>query len=280
MEIYPSLDRIPVGTILIPQAPILALLGDIGWAFSDELRYFLHRQADRFEHVLFLAGDHEFFNRRGDDDDDDDDDRPHTVSEQRAWLRRVCREKPNLHFLEKTRVNIGPVRILGTTLWSHVPESISHVAEQNLNDYHLIYVSERTVPTGIRKMRVNDTNQWHRESVAWLEDEMDRAERDGRPVVVFTHHTPSLEGTSDPKDDENILSHCFSTNLTRLLQKPAVQAWACGHTHYNFDIVITDNTTTTRLLSNQRGYPVGEALSSYDPKGYILDLTSLVAPPK
>lgn len=285
MEFYPSLDRIPEGTIIVPQAPILALLGDIGLSFSDELRYFLHQQADRFEHVLFLAGNHEFYNRLGCGGgvDDDDDDRPRTVSEQRTWLRQVCQERSNLHFMEKTRVNIGSVRILGTTLWSHVPESMDHKAEQYLNDYHLSYVAEGESPIGVRKMRVDDTNQWHRESVSWLEDEMDHAERDGVPVVVLTHHTPSLVGTSDPKYDGNELSHCFSTNLTRLLQKPVMRAWACGHTHYNFYIEIKDDntttTTTTRLLSNQRGYPGHKALTSYDPKGYILDLSSSLAVP-
>ena len=263
---------IPSTTIIQPQAPVLALLGDVGLAFTAELRSFLHQQAEQFEHVLYLAGNHEFYNNRNGS--------YHTVLEQLAWLRQVCDEKPNLHFLEKTVVQIGAVRILGTTLWSHVPDSMSQKAEQYLNDYHLSYVEETPPSTSMRKMLTRDTNQWHQESVSWLEHEIAQAQQ---PVVVLTHHTPSLVGTSNPRYDGNELSHCFSTNLTNLLEDPVVRVWACGHTHYNFHINLSDNnntkTTSTILLSNQRGYPgVAKQLKSYDAKGYVIDLASLELP--
>jgi len=286
VEFYESLDQIPINNIIEPQAPILALLGDVGLAFSDHLRYFLHQQADRFEHVLYLAGNHEFYNHgRKTDSENGEGPYYYTVSEQLAWLRQVCQEKPNLYFMEQTTVHIGHVRILGTTLWSHVPDHTSHQAEQYLNDYHLSYVDDTM--NGIRKIQTRDTNQWHRESVAWLEGEIDRAQQQQdsyQPVVVLTHHTPSMEGTSNPKYDGNQLSHCFSTNLTRLVLQPAVRVWACGHTHFNFHMQLRsdqnnkNNTTGTRLLSNQRGYPGGTQLDSFDPNGYIIDLASLVVP--
>ena len=43
----------------IPSAPILALLGDIGLAISDELFRFLERQLKLYERVLFVMGNHE-----------------------------------------------------------------------------------------------------------------------------------------------------------------------------------------------------------------------------
>ena len=107
------------------------------------------------------------------------------------------------------------------------------------------------------------TNQWHAESVAWLEAERHKATVHNQPVVVLTHHTPSMDGTSHPQYSGSGLSCCFSTDLLHLLHPP-VQVWACGHTHYNFDrFVGPKGTSGGRLLSNQRGYPGGEA-ADYD----------------
>jgi len=98
-------DNIP-DDIIIPKAPILALLGDIGLACDEQLKEFLYAQAHRFETVLFVAGNHEFYNHQS----------THTVEEQLEWMKRVCSEKENLHLLEKQAMDINGVRILGTTL--------------------------------------------------------------------------------------------------------------------------------------------------------------------
>jgi len=62
-----------------------ALLGDIGIADSPAYRDFLHKQADRFEQVLSIAGNHEYYNPWS-----SDDKQPiRTVEEQQTWLRNV-----------------------------------------------------------------------------------------------------------------------------------------------------------------------------------------------
>ena len=255
VEFYNTPDRIPDG-IIERRAPILALAGDVGLAFTDTLRFFLHQQADRFEQVLFLAGNHEFYNKGG---------TPHTIDEQLEWLRQVCDEKDNLHFLERQAVEIGGVLILGTTLWSFVPESLEELAESSMNDYHLSYVQHKN---GNRyKMTAAFTNQWHKESLSWLQEMIRQAEEQQQPVVVLTHHTPSLQGTSNPRYDGSYLSHCFSTDLLYLLKDP-VKFWACGHTHYNFQQRFANGT---KLISNQRGYP-GQERIDYDEEGLVISV--------
>jgi hypothetical protein len=136
------------------------------------------------------------------------------------------------------------------------------VAKQSLNDYHKRYATQT------RKLTPTVTNQWHSVNRIWLTHEIQQAKQRHHTIVVLTHHTPSMEHTSDPKYDGNLLGHCFSTNLTRLLVDP-VKFWVCGHTHYNYNLEYpflfgsandssTTNTTTTRLVSNQRGYPGAE----------------------
>jgi hypothetical protein len=251
LEFYENAKAIP-DDIIVPSAPILALLGDIGLSFTDSLETFLHQQADRFEHVLFLAGNHEYYNHFGGGQEP-----KRSVQEQYEWMQKVCAAKPNLHFMDKDefRVDSTNVTILGTTLWSAIPPSAALVAKQSLNDYRKSYVS-----VDDRKLLTPTvTNQWHTENREWLTNKIQEAKERQHTVVVLTHHTPSMEGTSDPKFDGDLLGHCFSTNLTRLLVDP-VAFWVCGHTHYNFDLPSSfgPDSSTTRLISNQRGYPGAE----------------------
>jgi hypothetical protein len=241
--------------LIIPRAPVLALLGDIGIAFTDSLRAFLHLQADNFEQVLFIVGNHELYNVRRS---------KRSVSEQMAWIKSVCEERDNIRLLEKDSIELCGIRILGTSLWSDIPDDMLQDAEMAMNDYALSYNhNEGETP---RNLTATETRQWHRENLRWLRDELERARQDGTPTLVLTHHTPRLEGTSHPQYANNPLTCCFSSDLTELLSFP-VKVWACGHTHYNFDIDIGG----TRLLTNQRGYK-GESNSDYYPDGVVLEL--------
>ena len=43
------MDEIPYDELIIPNAPILALLGDIGLTFTQVLKDFLHYQASAYK---------------------------------------------------------------------------------------------------------------------------------------------------------------------------------------------------------------------------------------
>ena len=258
IEFYDKFEDDCPEDIILPRAPVLALLGDVGLAFTPQLKAFLHHQAKRFEAVIYIAGNHEFYNHQG---------ASKTVGEQEQWLRDVCSEVDNLHFMEKNVMVINGVRILATTLWSFIPPSVELSAGSSMNDYHLSYVQEKEGP---RKLTVADTRQWHVESAQWLKTEIAAANQLKQPVLVLTHHTPSLQGTSDPKYDGDELSYCFSTDLSDLVQDPAVRAWSCGHTHWNFDMMMEEGGT--RLVSNQRGYPQREN-KLYDNEGIVLEIS-------
>ena len=157
---------------------------------------------------------------------------------------------------------------MATTLWSHVPIGIAQEAQNYLNDYHLSFFDMgNEVP---EKLSPKHTNMLHSESLYWLQNQLQLAVQENRQVVVLTHMTPSMTGTSNPRYDGNNMSHCFSTDLTPLLKDP-VRIWACGHTHYNFDIDIAATNNHTRLVSNQRGYP-GKQSNGYDKNGIVLRL--------
>lgn len=255
LEFYGTPEKIPLD-IIEPSAPILALLGDIGLACTELLRSFLLQQCDRFEHVLFVAGNHEFYNEHR---------QTKTVQEQLEWIRGVCGERANLHFLERETLTIGGVRLLGTSLWSYIPPESVQEAEQTMNDYRISYIQDESGTK--RRMDAKFTNAWHIQSLMWLREEIEKAKKEKCPLIVLTHHTPSKEGTSNPKYNGSSIGCCFSSNLTHWLCDP-VKVWACGHTHYNFDGMVGG---TTRLVSNQRGYP-SRVNETYDSRGIVISV--------
>uniref|UniRef100_A0A7S2ECS7 Calcineurin-like phosphoesterase domain-containing protein n=1 Tax=Ditylum brightwellii TaxID=49249 RepID=A0A7S2ECS7_9STRA len=245
--------------IIIPSAPVLALLGDIGLACTHSLRTFLLQQSSRFQHVIFLAGNHEFYNLPG---------QTKSVSEQIEWMRNVCAERDNLHFLEQETINLNGVHICGATLWSDIPDEFNELAERSLNDYRCSY-NKSDGEEGLHRLRATETTRWHKETVAWLTNELEESKKRNQPVLVLTHHTPKLAGTSHPRHDGSELTCCFLSELSHLLKSP-VKVWACGHTHHNFSMT---EISGARLVSNQRGY-FFRVEKNYLPDGLVLNISS------
>ena len=167
--------------------------------------------------------------------------------------------------MEKDSMVLKGVLILGTTLWSRIPDELMWGAEMSMNDYALSY--NHRPGEEPRKLTALATNRFHQESIEWLTTHLSDAKRSGQKVVVLTHHTPLLQGTSHPRYDGSDLSCCFSSDLRGLLLAygPPIVAWACGHTHYNFDFKFGN----VRVFSNQRGYKGGPK-RDYDRGGVVL----------
>lgn len=105
---------------LIPRAPYLALLGDIGDPSTAVYEEFLVAQADRFQKVLVVLGNHEYYGGK---------DMDHT----KQRVQEICDTRPGkLILMDRTMVELAGCTILGCTLWSHIkrtvlPHSIVHI---------------------------------------------------------------------------------------------------------------------------------------------------------
>ena len=236
----------PPDDIIVPNAPVLALLGDIGSPSEPAYEAFLLRQAQRFEQVLVLTGNHEYYTRHPDEGSKQQiDDK----------IAAICAKDPRLVFLNRSAISIGGVRVLGCTLWSYVPPHAEAYLESYLNDFRLIYPTPPEDGEVPRPLSAGLYRRWHEDEAAWLANEIGSCEADGVDCVVLTHHTPSFHGTSDPRygsdPEQSLGNYGFSSNMSDLLRSPSVRAWAYGHTHFNNDQVMHG----ARVLSNQRGYP-------------------------
>eukprot|EP00027_Filamoeba_sp_ATCC50430_P006922 CAMPEP_0168559912 /NCGR_PEP_ID=MMETSP0413-20121227/10778_1 /TAXON_ID=136452 /ORGANISM="Filamoeba nolandi, Strain NC-AS-23-1" /LENGTH=189 /DNA_ID=CAMNT_0008591175 /DNA_START=290 /DNA_END=856 /DNA_ORIENTATION=+ len=130
------------------------------------------------------------------------------------------------------------IRVIGCTLWSHIPKEEISIRTDVMNDYKLIYQDN---PDKLEPISVTDTNNWHKDEVQWIAHQIEEAKAEKQKVVVLTHHVPSLRisGTD----------YGYGTNLEYLLGGPVV-LWCFGHTHCSCQSLIKG----TLLCSNQQGY--------------------------
>jgi len=215
-------------------APYLFLVGDIGYPTLDFYKQFLLQQSERFKGVFILAGNHEF----------------HNTSYQKAKrdINEICKLKNNLYFMDKRSMLVDGMRILGTTLWSFVPDEHADFVSKNMIDYNnLIKIEEET--SGVHMLTVADTNFFHKQELDWLKQEIKKASVNGEPIIVLTHHAPTFHLSANPKYDGDRINYAFQTDLDYMMNKPIV-CWCFGHTHYSSDQIING----VRLVSNQLGY--------------------------
>jgi hypothetical protein len=159
--------------------------------------------------------------------------------------------------LENRAVKIAGYTFLGCTLWTDFqlasdPEMAMTNAERMMSDYSVIQFSPERRP-----LRARDTARLHAESVAWLQDALQQ--QDCRRTIVVTHHAPSARSEA-PFHAHSPLTPAFASNLDDLIKANGVPLWIHGHTHYNVDYRLG----STRILSNQRGYP-NQSCPGFDP---------------
>lgn len=157
----------------------------------------------------------------------------------------------NVHVLEREALDVGPVRILGCTLWTDFacygqPSDAMAWALECLPDFRVI----RHLGLPITPDTVRDT---HLVSAKWLDEQITAADS---PVVVVTHHAPTLQ-TGDPVFEGKPSTPSFHSNRDALL-RPPVRLWVHGHTHFNADARVHG----VRMVANQWGYP-NEAMRGF-----------------
>jgi len=227
-------------------APYLALLGDIGVCAEkgrDKYIQFLHHCAAVYDKVFVLLGNHECYRT--------------TYANAKSVALEAVGTCPahNIVFMDKSEIVVDGVRLLGTTLWSHVPDHAAMAVQSCLNDYNLIVRDDDKA-----LLTVKDTNKIHRDEVAWLEERLNDPAMAEIPTIVMSHHAPVIDmGSSNPEYFKGLVNHAFCTDLRHLLGKCAY--WLYGHTHCFHAMCIpgTVPNKASYVLSNPAGYP-GEGL--------------------
>jgi predicted phosphodiesterase len=213
-------------TFITPSAKILILAGDIGRIHKfQELKMFLTDICSKFEFVLYVIGNHEYYREYGIKDK--------SMSVLLEDIVLLEKELTNLYILNRGSVIIDDVCVIGCTLWSqalvNIPSYIVRISGMNTERYNNIFIND----------------------VKYIEKMIKYCETKRLKLLVVTHHCPTYKLITDKKINDKFKSLYYS-NLDYLLDSKRVHTWICGHIHSNFDYYTINGT---RLVGNQKGKP-------------------------
>ena len=197
-------------------------------------RNFLKRCSFQFPHVIYIAGNHEFYHGKW----------PIGIE----YLREECAKFPNVYFMENDCKTIDDITFIGSTLWTNMnqgdPITLYHIADM-MNDYRIIRNSDH----GFRRLTPEDTALRHRDSLKYIQ-QMIEGKFDQKFVVVG-HMAPSKLSTHPRYADNTMMNGAYSSSLDEfIIDHPQIKLWTHGHTHEDFDYMVG----STRVVCNPRGY--------------------------
>ena len=201
---------------------------------AKRFRDFLSRCSLQFPHVIYVAGNHEFYNGKW----------PAGI----GYLREECAKFSNVYFMENDCRIIGDFTFIGSTLWTDMnrgdPITLYHVAGM-MNDYRIIRNSDH----GFRRLTPEDTALRHRTSVGYIQQIVEG--KFDQKFVIVGHMAPSKLSTHPRYADDTIMNGAYSSSLDDfIIDHPQIKLWTHGHTHEDFDYMIG----STRIVCNPRGY--------------------------
>lgn len=265
--------------ILKPSAPYLALCGDIGYPGAQLYEPFLKYCSDNFEHVFYIAGNHEFYNdtkaikylkTKKFIESSVSEEELRRISmkfprespvERTKQIKEICKKFLNIYFLDKEIFKIPntDIIIVGCTLWSKLDMN-PYILPQ-FNDFNRICQDKDTL------LMPKTYDDWNEEHVKFLGESLTkiRNENPVAKIIVLTHHCPTydiiIERYAD--DPDNMNSFFANKNLVSPFGKN-VKAWICGHTHGCKSI----NVDGTIVATNTFGYE-WETIDGFVPDAII-----------
>ena len=224
---------------------------------SHRYHAFFEYCAAQFDHVIYIAGNHEHYNG------DYATSIPH-LKDKLSYLK-------NLHVLEKETITLGDVTFVCGTLWTDMnredPRTLSSIRGM-MNDYRVIRNSSKKVSFKSRMPDPENPDKdfftfQERDAIFCPEDSVEDhkamlavireavAANPAGKFVVVGHHSPSKLSTKPQYEGEFIVNGAYSSDLSELmLDHPQILMWTHGHTHHEFDYRIG----TCRVVCNPRGY--------------------------
>jgi predicted phosphodiesterase len=208
-------------------------------AAAQRYRDFLSRCSFQFPHVIFIAGNHEFYHGK--------------FYASIDYLREECAKFPNVYFLEQDTKEINDVVFMGGTLWTDMNKGdplTLHAVGSMMNDFRIIKNDKRNYAS----MSTQDVAFRHRQTLEYFKIIL--SEKKDKKCVVVGHHAPSFESVAEMYHNDTLMNGGYFSNLTEfILDHPQIALWTHGHMHNVSDYKVGD----TRVICNPRGYINHEA---------------------
>lgn len=201
---------------------------------AQRFRDFFKRCSFQFPHVIYIMGNHEFYNGKffaGID-----------------YMRDECAKYPNITMLEQDMKIINDIVFVGGTLWTNMNKRdplTMHAIEGMMNDFRIIRNDKRNYAT----MSALDVATRHDKTLGYIKHIVQ--EHKDKKCVVVGHHSPSFQSAHEMYQAQTLMNGGYHSDLSKfILDHPQIKLWTHGHTHHPFDYVIGE----TRIVCNPRGY--------------------------
>ena len=211
---------------LKPLAETLVLAGDIvPFSLIEKHKDFFKYASDHFKCTFWLPGNHEYYH--------------FDIAEKSASFHEAISN--NVFLVNNISLVHDNIKMIFSTLWSHIKLANQWQIENSLNDFRLIKFKGS-------RFSVEQYNQLYAESFAFIEKELKKVQVE--KVAVFSHHCPSfLNYPEEYKGD--VLNEAFAVELHDFIASSKIDYWVYGHHHRNTPEFKIGNT---KLITNQLGY--------------------------
>jgi Icc-related predicted phosphoesterase len=199
-----------------------------------KFREFFHHVSQEYDHIVYIAGNHEFYHGRFPDVYD--------------WLREEVKNYPNIHFLDKEQIEIEGITFVGGTLWTDMNKNdptTMQLIEGMMNDFRIIRNSQRNYA----RFAPLDSVCHHRETLEYIKSVVDSDA--SKKYVVVGHHAPTALSIHEMYKKDTWMNGGYHSDLSEfILDRPQIVLWTHGHMHNPSDYMMGE----TRIVCNPRGY--------------------------
>jgi len=212
---------------------------------------------DKYNHVLYIMGNHEHYNSIF----------HKTLLDLKEGFSRHGMEK--ILFCDNHSVIIDDTMFVGSTLWSDFEKGSDfsmYMCGRGMNDFRVIgsmdvedmnYFNRYTSRTITPEFILEE----HKKSLEFLKTNVAL----GNKVVVFTHHGPTNQSLH-PDHIGNGMDGAYCSDLSEfILDNPQIKVWIHGHTHQNKDYMVGE----CRVVAKQQGYYMERSYSQFDGPGTV-----------
>ncbi|OFY84581.1 MAG: metallophosphoesterase [Bacteroidetes bacterium RIFCSPLOWO2_12_FULL_35_15] len=218
---------------------ILILAGDIvPFAIMDRENDFFNFCSDNYKQTYWIPGNHEYY----------------YASFRNGRLNDNIRS--NVKLLNNQVIELEGVKLVFTTLWSHISPKNQWFIQKRLSDFQAIkYNGEIFTP--------HHYNLLHESSLNFITSATARKFK-GKTIVV-THHVPTFLNYPE-KFKGDTLNEAFASEQFEFISKSKIDFWIYGHHHANTPAFKIGETT---MLTNQLGYVQSDEHKSFNSDAVI-----------
>lgn len=219
----------------MPSGEVLIVAGDLTTAHPKHMYSHLPWLGELdFEHVIYICGNHEFYNGNIDDVHKDIKD----------FINSSLSK--NVHFLENSSIEINGLTFHGCTFWTDL---------NKINPMDKFYIQYGMSDfLAIKGFNVDKWYEYHIKSARYLTENIKKGD------IVITHHAPSLQSIDKSNFTDRKLDGAFCSDYDHLIIEKDPGAWIHGHTHKTQNYMIGN----TKILCNPRGYIDVESNDNFD----------------